>query len=93
MTAKAAGVMVDLESGEVKLVTLETDRGEGMDPRYRCELLWSAVKDDWPGWEVAYVENAESAELSRQRKLWQVGLCENPEMAARIEAHNASINL
>lgn len=94
--AIAAAVMVKLapgdDQGEHKLVTIETDDGEGMDPRFNCELLWESVKDDWPGWEVAYVANQAANDLATERRLWQMGMSEDGHvMPARIQTYNEEV--
>jgi hypothetical protein len=89
--AKAAGVMVNLETGECKLIDLIADSGEGLDPRFRCEALWDSVKCDWPGWEAAFVSNEAADKLAEHRKLWQVGLCEDDAMSRRLNQHQAEV--
>jgi hypothetical protein len=94
MTAKAAGVMFNLDLDEPPMVVgVFEDDGEGMDPRFEAEALWKSVENDWPGWDVRYFMNDEAVELMKQRKLWSFGMT-NPgdPMHDRIEAHNASID-
>lgn len=90
--ATAAAVMVNLETGEHKLVDFVKDDGTGMDPRFRCEQLWESVEDDWPGWEVGYVTNEAADALAADRRLWQCGMGDDDNaMTARIEAYNAEV--
>jgi len=80
------------DQGDHKLVTIETDDGTGPDPRWACELLWDAVKDDWPGWEVAYVANQAADDLATERRLWQIGMSEpDHTMPARIQKYNEEV--
>lgn len=90
--ATAAAVMVNLETGEHKLVDFVKDDGTGMDPRFRCELLWESVKDDWPGWEVGYVTNEAADALAGDRRLWQCGMKDDNAMTERIEEYNAEVD-
>lgn len=95
MTAKAAGVMFNIELDEPPMVvgTFEDD-GEGMDPLFQAARLWDSVKDDWPGWDVRYFTNAEADELAKQRRLWSLGMTNSDDpMHDRIEAYNALIDV
>lgn len=93
--AIAAAVMVrfadDEERGAAKLVTIEIDKGEGMDPLFQCEALWESVEDDWPGWEVGYITNDAAGELAGHRRMWQYGMKDDNPMTARIERYNAEV--
>jgi len=85
--------MANLETGDCMTVGRFEDDGTGLDPRTKAEALWESVKDDWPGWEVAYLLNDAAAELMKQRRMWSLGMSdEGDEMPARIEAHNASFS-
>lgn len=89
--AKAAAVMVHMETGEAQLVDWVVDDGTGMDPRYSCEMLWESVKDDWPSWEVGYISNQAADDLAGHRNMWSIGFKDDNPMAERIEAHNAEM--
>lgn len=89
--AVAAAVMVHMESGDHKLVDFVVDDGEGMDPRFRCQLLWESVEDDWPGWEVGYVTNEAADELAGYRNMWQCGMKDDNPMSERIDQYNAEV--
>lgn len=93
MTAKATGVMFNIELDEPPIVVgIFEDDGEGMDPRFKAEQLWKSVKDDWPGWDVRYFTNEEADVLAQQRRMWTVGMSEPDDvMPARIEAYNAEV--
>jgi hypothetical protein len=89
--AKAAAVMVNLETGDHKLVDLVEDSGEGLDPQMRCKQLWESVKDDWPGYQVTYVLNDSARELMSHRRMWGWGFTDDNPMTARIESYNAEV--
>lgn len=89
--AIAAALMVNLETGDHKLVDLVTDDGTGLDPQKRCEQLWESVKDDWPGYQVTYVLNEPARELMAHRRMWGFGFEDDNPMTERIEAYNAEI--
>lgn len=83
--------MVNLTTGDHKLVDFVVDDGTGMDPRFNCELLWESVEDDWPGWEVGYVTNKAADDLAGYRRMWQMGMKDDNPMSERIEAYNAEV--
>lgn len=89
--AIAAALMVNLETGDHKLVDIVTDDGTGMDPQQRCEWLWESVEDDWPGYKVTYVMNDAAKSLMADRRMWSMGFKDDNSMTKRIEAYNAEI--
>ena len=89
MKAKAAMVMVNLETEECMFGAAFEDMGEGPDPVASCKALWDSTSADWPGWEPTYVANEEARELAKQREMWQLGMSDESDvMPARIEALN-----
>ncbi len=92
MKAKAAMVMVNLETEECMFGAAFEDNGEGPDPVASCKALWDSTSADWPGWEPTYVANEEARELAKQREMWGLGMSdESDEMPARIETMNDEI--
>jgi hypothetical protein len=89
--AKAAAIMVNLETGDHKLVDLVEDDGTGLDPQMRCQQLWESVEDDWPGYQVTYVLNDAARNLMSHRRMWGMGLKNDNQMTERIDAYNAEV--